>query len=282
MPSGLTSFPIGKERGDAFVAEPEEGRARGSVVVVHEVWGFTPFVEDACLMLSRRGFVAAAPLLYWRKKDLFTPERLREGLRIVWDLTLKERYERKKLDRVLRKAGAADETSEMLRTLYDMAFRVRILKDLTALASGLERARPPLPLSAVGFSMGGRLALELAGASSRLASCVAFSADPVLGAALRRIRCPLLLLYGQEDTFMLGGLPAFLSAVPKSGVRAAVKTFGSAGHEFFDHTRSEGYNPAAAEEAWAAAFRLLETAATRPAPAPVRRQAETERPRPAP
>lgn len=46
-----------------FVCEPP-GTPRGGAIVVHDVLGLTPDVEAACRHLARRGWLAAAPILY--------------------------------------------------------------------------------------------------------------------------------------------------------------------------------------------------------------------------
>jgi len=79
---------------------------------------------------------------------------------------------------------------------------------------------------------------------------VAYSGEPIFGSTLAKIRCPIMLLYGSEDRFMMHDLPRFLGEAAEKGKELALKTYSSAGHEFFDHTNKKGYRATAAEDAW--------------------------------
>jgi carboxymethylenebutenolidase len=250
MEDGFVEYLTKGERAKAFFSNPKLGSPVGQAIVIHEVWGFTEFIRDVCERLSQQGFCAAAPVLYWRDEELFSPDRIREGMKAVWGLTLEERYHRTRLDDALRKRRASKETASMLRTMYDRRFRARLLGDLRSLASALMKDRPDLRVGAIGFSLGGKLAIQLAGSFPQLAACVAFSAAPVLGATLGKVRSPILLLYGSEDRFMMRDVPAFVKQAVEKGKELELKVYRTAGHEFFDHTNRREFRPEAAEEAW--------------------------------
>ena len=250
LEGGLVSYPTRDGQAEAYRSDPNSGRPLGQVVVVHEVWGLSRSIRDACDRLSRRGFVAVAPFLYWRDKQLFSSERIREGMKLVWDLTIEERYRPRVLAAALRKGHASEETGSMLRTFYDNGFRRQLLQDLNSLASHLQKENPDLRTGAMGFSMGGRLALQLASSFPGMAACVAYSADPVRGAALAKLRSPLLLLYGSRDTFMTRNLGAFVQEAVAKGRELELKIYPSAGHEFFDPGNKKEYRAGAAEDAW--------------------------------
>jgi len=251
----FASYELGGKAAPVYISEPETSPPLGVVVVVHEVWGLTPFIEYACRRLAQQGFRVAAPSLYWREEELFSTERVRQGLKLVWGLSLRDRYDPAKLGAALKRERASKETEKMLKTLYDKRFRARILRDLLLLARRLASQHPALRISAIGFSMGGRLAMELAAAFPALASCVTFSGSPVPGPTMWKIHCPTLMLYGSEDKFMLGELPSFIRDAKPRG-ELTVKIFPSAGHEFFDHT-DEAYRAKASDSAWAELFGLL-------------------------
>lgn len=235
---------------EAYLSNPKGGLLLGQVIVIHEVWGFTKFISDACERLSRSGFRAVAPVLYWRNKDLFSAEKVREGMKVVWELSIEERYQRRKLEAALKRGRASSEAASMLRILYDKRFRGLLIGDLRLLAESLREQDPGVRAGAVGFSLGGKLALELAGSHPNLAACVAYSAKTVLGPAVRKIRSPMLLLYGSEDKFTTRDLPGFVKEAVDKGKDLTLRVFPSAGHEFFDHTNKRGFQAAAAEEAW--------------------------------
>jgi carboxymethylenebutenolidase len=250
LEDGLIQYKAKGTLAEAYISNPKGGRPLGQVIVVHEVWGFTQFIQDACKRLSRQGFRAVAPILYWRQKELFSADKIREGMKVVWHLSLEERYQHAKLEAALKKGRASSEAASMLRTLYSQPFRSQLLRDLRFLAGSLRKEHPDLRMGAIGFSLGGGLALQLAGKSPDLAACVTYSAKPVLGPTVGKIRSPLLLLYGSEDRFMLRGLPAFVKQLVDSGKGFELKIYPAAGHEFFDHTHKRDFRAAAAEDAW--------------------------------
>jgi len=257
LKDGFVNYPTKEGWAEAYRSDPKSGRRLGQVVVVHEVWGLTPSITDACDRLSRQGFLAVAPVLYWRDKELFTPERIREGMRLVWDLTLEERYQPRLLAAALTKGLASRETGSMLRTFYDKGFRRLLVQDLVSLAGHLRKESPNLRIGAMGFSMGGKLSMQLAGSFPELAACVAYAAEPPRGQALAKIRSPLLLVYGSEDRFMTRNLGAFVQEAVSKGRELELKVYPSAGHEFFDPGNKKEYRKGAAEDAWASSNDFL-------------------------
>jgi dienelactone hydrolase len=242
-------FQTGYGNAEAYFSDPE-GAPVAQVIVVHEVWGFTPFIQDACVRLSKQGFRSVAPLLYWRNKDLFAEKNIREGLRAVWGLSLAERRQPAKLEEAIKKGGASGEAAEMLRILYDKRFRSRILRDLISLAGVLRREHPDLLLGTLGFSMGGKLAMQLASGDPHIAACAGVSSEPVVGQPLTKVSCPILLVYGAKDSFMLRQVHGFVDDAIDKGKDLELRIFPSAGHEFFDHTDKKDFLPAAAAETW--------------------------------
>jgi len=250
LEDGFVNYLTRDGRAEAYRSDPRSGRPLGQVVVIHEVWGLTQSIRDACDRLSRSGFLAVAPVVYWRDKQLFSSERIREGMKLVWGLTLEERYRPRLLAAALTKGRASKETRSMLRTFYDKGFRRLLLQDLLSLVRHLRKESPELRTGVVGFSMGGKLAMQLAGAFPELAACVAYSAEPVRGAALTQLRSPVLLLYGSEDRFMTRNLGAFVQDAVSKGTELELKVYPSAGHEFFDSGNKKEYRAGAAEDAW--------------------------------
>ena len=246
MKEGYVSYESNGQVGKAFCVRPKEPEA--SVVVVHEVWGFSQHIQDVCRSIGALGFTALAPLLYWRDSVLFESNKIRSAMKVVWDLSLPERYDRQKLELTLREKHASEESGRLLRTLYDGAFRERMLSDVLCLAASV--AGEGRRVGAVGFSMGGGLVLRLAARSRQLRVCVAFSSEPPDDQTVRRIRSPILMFYGSEDSFMTRGLPLFVENALKHGRDFTIRSYASAGHEFFN-PEDGGYDEDAATDSWA-------------------------------
>ena len=144
----------------------------------------------------------------------------------------------------------------MLRVLYDQAFRRSLLRDLLILARRLRDDDPELAIGALGFSVGGKLAMQLA-EEADAAACVAYSAEPAVGTTRENARARILMIYGSEDHFMIRGLQRFVKELAKRGGELDLKIYPSSGHEFFDPSDKRAYRAGPAEDAWAATVEFL-------------------------
>jgi len=253
LDSGVMNFRVADVTAEAVFADP--GGSAPPVIVLHEVWGMTPFIESVCDKLAGHGFAAFAPVLYWRDRDLFSRKNVREAMSVVWDLPLGERYDRRKLGTAFRKARASAEARRLLGTLYDRSYRSLLTGDAAALARSVSGRRRKFGV--VGYSMGGGLALGLAAKLRGICACATFSAEPPRSADLARIRAPILSFYGSEDEFMTARVPEFVADALRLGKALTLTIYPSAGHEFFDRDNPSGYDPGAAAESWRALIQFL-------------------------
>ena len=66
---------------------------------------------------------------------------------------------------------------------------------------------------------------------------------------VERIACPLLLIYGENDPFIMPGVPALETALKRYGKSYDVKIYPGAKHAFHNDT-GDRYDPDAARDAW--------------------------------
>jgi carboxymethylenebutenolidase len=98
--------------------------------------------------------------------------------------------------------------------------------------------------------MGGGATLRLAFAGAPLqAAAPYYGANPPLEQA-SQVRCPLLLMYGRQDPFIMPGVPALLGAIQEADLTYEVHIYEQAGHAFLNDARPDRYNEAAAHDAW--------------------------------
>ena len=111
----------------------------------------------------------------------------------------------------------------------------------------------------VGFCMGGALTV-IAAADPGVDAYASFHGFPPAGAvALDRIDAPGLIFFGEhEDAFSVPDAQAFAQQQRTSGKQAEVVLYTDAGHAFFNDTRPEAYQQAAADGAWRRTVELLE------------------------
>jgi carboxymethylenebutenolidase len=192
------------------------------VLVIHEGVGLVDHIRDVCDRLARAGFVALAPDLYGGR----TAARREDALRLLASLD-------------------AD----------------AVAADLEAAANALlscdavEGAR----LGAVGFCMGGSLAL-LAAARNRRIGAVAdfYGGHPVIRPDVSGLRAAVLGIFAERDDFVgAEAVAALREQLRAAGVRASIRVQPGAAHGFMNDSRPDVHDAAAAAECWSELLAFL-------------------------
>ena len=219
QPGGLTELVT---YGDAsgYLALPAAGTGaeakKPALIVIQEWWGVDEWIQEQSARFASRGYVALAPDLY-------------RG----------------------RTAKSPDEAHELMRGMPED----RAMADLKAAVDYLA-ARPdvdPNRIGVIGWCMGGGYALKLATADRRLrATAVNYGSVITDRDAITRINSQILGNFGGADR----GIPEaevkkFGAALTQYGKLADIKIYDGAGHAFMNPNNKEGYDPAAAQDAWA-------------------------------
>ena len=197
---------------DGYLARPRSGQGP-AVVVIQEWWGLNEHIEDVTRRLGNEGFVALAPDLY-------------HGVVV----------------------SEPDEARKMVMDL-DMEEAVREIRHAIDFLLAQEYVAGPA-VGIVGFCMGGRLVLQTARVEEHLGAAVAFYGSPLEPAAARKVKAPLLGLYGAED----GGISeasirAMEGALDEAGSENEIQIYQGAGHAFFNDTAASSRREAAVD-AW--------------------------------
>ena len=217
-------------------------------VVIHEVWGLVPHIEDICRRVGKLGFAALAPDLYWRHKKLLTPNNIQKAMQGVWDLSLEERRDALKVKTAIARKGLGRTALETASILYSQQFRDEILADTVQC---VEQAHSAYDRVAVlGFCLGGGLSLGVAASSKHLRSVVAFYGEPPKREDIARISSPILTIYAERDEIINARVPAFVKGAMESGKDLTLKTYPSTRHGFFNDTRTDLYKEKEANDAW--------------------------------
>lgn len=205
----------------AYLATPERGRGPG-VLVIQEYWGLVDHVKDLADRFAAAGFVALAPDLY-------------EG----------------------EVAKAPDQAGKLM-----MALNIGKTADKLARAIDAVLAHPASTgdtVGAVGFCMGGQLALFAATVDPRIGACVDFygvhpNVEPDLGA----LEGPVLGFFAEHDDFVgLDAVVGLMKAMDEADARFEVHRYLGTGHAFMNDTRPEAYHAQHAADAWAITLRFL-------------------------
>jgi carboxymethylenebutenolidase len=214
-----------------FVWEPQ-GRPRGSVLLIQEIFGVGPYIQAVAERLAAAGWLVGAPDVFWRFAPNWASDHTEAGLGAS-----------------LEKVGQLD-------------FPVAV-GDCTAalgvLAGLADNGTAP---AVVGFCLGGTLAFAVAAAGDPSA-CVSYYGSGVPGmlGMLEQVTCPTLFHFGNADLYIPNeGVEAVAAAI--AGTERFQLNVEDAGHAFDNHESEMFWNADAAKSAWAKTMSFLVEHAT--------------------
>lgn len=185
-----------------------------AILVIHENRGLNPYIEDVARRLGTEGYVVFAP----------------DGLTSV---------------------GGYPGDEDKGREAFTRVDRQKMFEDFVASAQWLQdRPSSTGRLGTVGFCFGGgvvnALAVRLGG---DLAVAVSFYGAAPPAEDVPKIKAVVLVHHGSMDTRLVGGWPAYESALKGNGVRYSGYVYEGAQHGFHNDTTPR-FDEAAAKLAW--------------------------------
>jgi carboxymethylenebutenolidase len=210
------TYPSPKGNGEVrgYLVRPAKAAGKmAGVVIVHENRGLNPYIEDVARRVAKAGFVALAP----------------DGL------TSQGGY-----------PGNDEKGSELQRKVDPE----KLMNDFFAaieflMQSGLTTGK----VGITGFCYGGGVANAAAVAYPELGAAVPFYGRQPRAEDVSRIRAPLLLHYGELDTNVNQGWPAYEAALKAAGKTYEAHIYPGANHGFHNDSTPR-YDEAAAKLAW--------------------------------
>jgi carboxymethylenebutenolidase len=214
--AGYDTVPSPQGNGSikGYLVRPANASKLPAVLGIHENRGLNPYIEDVARRLAVANFIAFAP----------------DGLTSV---------------------GGYPGDDEKAATLFGQVDRSKMTEDFLAAAMWL-KSRPDSTgkLGAVGFCFGGGVVNQLAvRMGPDLAAAVPFYGAQPSAAEAARIKAPINAQYGELDTRITGGWPAFDAALTAANVPHEGHIYKNANHGFHNDTTPR-YDEAAAKEAW--------------------------------
>lgn len=197
-----------------YLALPEDPIGLG-VLVIQEWWGVVPHIKVVTDRFADAGFVALAPDIY-KGETTTSPD---QAQRLLMSLNI-------------------EQAAKDLDAAVDCVLKHPNVKHKK--------------LGVVGFCMGGQLALLAGTVSDQVGAVVDFyGIHPNVNPDFSQLKAPVLGLFGeQDDSVPPAKVQALVGAVQQAGGSIETHTYPDAGHAFFNDSRPEAYNPAAAEDAW--------------------------------
>jgi carboxymethylenebutenolidase len=212
MPGKMVDFQSNGGTTQGYLATPASGKGPG-LLVIQEWWGLVGHIKKVCDRFAAEGFSALAPDLYHGK-------------------TASEPDGAGKLFMALNIAQAE--------------------KDLAGAAKFLAGHSSTAKLGAVGFCMGGQLALFAGTINPSIGAVVDFyGIHPNVKPDYGKLSGPVLGLFAEKDAFVTPQTAREVeAAVKKAGKTMSMHIYPGVDHAFFNDERPEAYNQAAAEDAW--------------------------------
>jgi carboxymethylenebutenolidase len=207
--------PQGNGSIKGYLVRPANATAKvPAVLVVHENRGLNPYIEDVARRLAVANFMAFAP----------------DGLTSV---------------------GGYPGDDEQGAKLFGQVDNAKMRQDFLAAATWLRTRQDSTgKLGAVGFCFGGGVVNQLAvRMGADLAAVVPFYGAQPSAEDTAKIKAPLNAQYGELDTRITSGWPAFDAALTAAHVTHEGHVYKGANHGFHNDTTPR-YDEAAAKEAW--------------------------------
>ncbi|MFZ0699174.1 MAG: dienelactone hydrolase family protein [Thermoplasmata archaeon] len=264
MQNAPISVPGENRTLEAHLALPEDrsGR-RPAVIVIHEIFGPDPHIQDVARRFARDGYVAIAPNLFTGEiQRLLTPGAISTGFGFLRGLPPEVQRDPAQIQSRIAALPPEERASlAALMKIQDPAQHSKFAQDLLAVARYLRRRSDvePTKVASVGFCFGGAMSGRLACVDPELAAAVIFYGNTPPSDQIPRIRCPVLGLYGAEDHRITDTIPNFATEAKNAGVRLTYHIYPGAPHAFFNDTRTEVYRADAAADAWKRVQAFLRT-----------------------
>lgn len=199
-----------EETAHSYLVHPPSGSGPG-VLVLHAWWGLNQFIRDFCNRVAGQGFVVLAPDLYH---------------------------------------GEVASTIDQAKALRGKLKGAQVSEEIQAAVASLQQLSGRPDLGVIGFSLGGRFALELS-----LQNPDAIRAVTVFYALLHgdysRSRAAYLCHFAETDPYAAdSGKKKFEKALRAANRPAEIYTYAHTGHWFFEQDRPDAYDAQAAGLAW--------------------------------
>lgn len=211
------TFPSGGTTMQAYLARPARDGVAAAVMVCHENRGTDEHYRDVARRYAKEGYVALH------------------------------------LDLLSHKGGTeAIPTDERPAALTGGGMTDQYVQDFRTAMAYL-RTQPFVDgerIGMTGFCFGGGLTWNVAIKEPTLRAGAAYYGTPAYKDEVRQIRAPMLGVYGESDERVNASIESNRKGLQEAGVPFELKVYPGAGHAFFNDSRPDRYDAAAAQAAW--------------------------------
>lgn len=243
MRDNIVKFKTDKSEFDVYCVKPSES-VKGGLILIHEVWGLDGHVKDVAQRFAKQGYYVLAPDLLSQtgitemagelKEALFDPEKRSQAQPQI-----------RKLMAPMQAPEFAVETIAKVQSCFEYLSNSKDAKNRVAVT---------------GFCFGGTYSFSLAIAEPTLRAAAPFYGHCEASAEeLRKIKCPIMAFYGENDERLIGGLDKLKKDMKDADVNFTAKVYPNSGHAFFNDTNVYTYNKDASDDSWKTVLEFLES-----------------------
>ncbi|MEK6301075.1 MAG: dienelactone hydrolase family protein [Acidobacteriota bacterium] len=210
----MIEFQAGGRTVGGYLAEAEGEGPHRALIVIHEWWGLNDHIKAIAARFASEGYVALAPDLY-------------DGT----------------VTKDSAKAGELMQGLSQEKALETLTGAVNFLRGHASVS--------PDKIGVTGFCMGGTFALLLACHNTNIKASAPFYGDVPPDDVIKNLSAPVLFVGAENDPWItMDKMERLRAGLQKFGKEGEVKIYNGVGHAFFNDTRPEAYDPAAAQDAW--------------------------------
>ena len=206
-------YPVGDGEMIAYLARPRDDKKYPAVIVIQEIFGLNPHIEDVTRRIALEGFLAIAP-------DALTPL-----------------------------GGTAAVGADVMSAMRSLD-QAEAVKNFTAAVQYLKtHPQSTGKVGCTGFSWGGAMTSQVAVNSPDLNAAAPYYGTVPADDDVPKIKSPMMCHFAEDDARINAGIPGFEAALKKSGLEYQIFIYPGTRHGFNNDT-SPSYHKEAAAEAW--------------------------------
>jgi carboxymethylenebutenolidase len=207
-------YPIEGGEMQAYMARPKGKEKLPAVIVIQEIFGLNPHIEDVTRRMALEGFLAIAP------------------------------------DALSLQGGTPSDTQEALAKMRNLDAAANTKNFVAAVEYLRTHPQTTGNVGCTGFCWGGGVTNQVAVHSPELKAAVPYYGQVPADEDVPKIKASMLCHYGGEDQRINAGIPGFEAALKKAGIDYKIYIYEGAQHGFNNDTSPGRYNKEAAELAW--------------------------------
>ena len=207
------TYPGEAEEVKAHYARPKRDEKLPGVLVISEIWGLIPHIEDITRRVALEGFLAIAP------------------------------------DPLTHLGGTPEDPDEAVKRMRELDPE-KTTKNLVAAVKYLKtHPQSTGKVGVTGFCWGGGMTAQVAVNSPDVQAAVPFYGRQPELEDIPKVKASLLVHYAGEDKRINAGIPEFEAALKEASVDYEIHIYDGAKHGFLNNTK-DWYNEEAAKLAW--------------------------------